>query len=86
MGSASWGPPRWSCTAPPPCSAPSRWPPSGVRTVYLLTETAAQFFLRLGFRPITRADVDSAVLRSTEFTTAYPASALVMVKPLTADT
>ncbi len=58
----------------------------GVRTVYLLTETAAQFFLRLGFRPITRADVDSAVLRSTEFTTAYPASALVMVKPLTADT
>ena len=28
----------------------------GVATVYLLTETAAGFFPKLGFRPITRAD------------------------------
>jgi amino-acid N-acetyltransferase len=50
----------------------------GVRTVYLLTETAAQFFPKFGFRPVSRAAVDTHVLGSTEFTTACPASALVM--------
>ena len=54
----------------------------GVRTVYLLTETAAQFFPKFGFRPITRSDVDQAVLGSTEFTSACPASALVMARTL----
>lgn len=53
----------------------------GVRTVYLLTESAAQFFPKFGFRPIERAAVDPAVLESPEFTTACPTSALVMVKP-----
>ena len=52
----------------------------GVRTVYLLTETAAAFFPRFGFRPIPRPEVDPAVLGSAEFTTACPASALVMVR------
>ena len=55
----------------------------GVRTVYLLTETAAQFFPKFGFQPIDRAAVDPAVLASEEFTTACPTSALIMVKPLT---
>src|SRR2546422_9496400 len=50
----------------------------GVRTVYLLTETAGRFFPKFGFRSITRADVDVAVRSSTEFTSACPASALVM--------
>jgi len=50
----------------------------GVRTVYLLTETAAQFFPKFGFRPVPRTDVDPGVLESTEFTTACPASALAM--------
>lgn len=54
----------------------------GVRTVYLLTETAARFFPKFGFQAIDRADVDRAVLRSTEFTTACPASALVMATSL----
>ena len=54
----------------------------GVRTVYLLTETAAEFFPRFGFRPIPRADVDPAVRGSAEFTTACPASALVMARTL----
>ncbi len=54
----------------------------GVRTVYLLTETAAKFFPKLGFQPITRADVEPAVLHSTEFTTACPKSALVMMLTL----
>jgi amino-acid N-acetyltransferase len=54
----------------------------GARTVYLLTETAAQFFPKFGFRPITRADVDPAVMQSQEFTTACPEGALVMRKVL----
>jgi len=54
----------------------------GVRTVYLLTETAAEFFPRFGFRPIPRPAVDPAVLGSAEFTTACPASALVMARTL----
>jgi len=54
----------------------------GVRTVYLLTETAGQFFPKFGFRVITRADVEQGVLESPEFTTACPKSALVMVKQM----
>ncbi len=51
----------------------------GVGTVYLLTDTAAAFFPRFGFRPIPRPEVNAAVLGSAEFTTACPATALVMV-------
>ena len=58
----------------------------GVRTVYLLTETAGRFFPKFGFRPIDRAAVEPAVLASQEFTTACPKSALAMVKALTPDT
>jgi len=54
----------------------------GVHTVYLLTETAAHFFPKFGFRPIPRSDVDQAVLRSPEFTAACPQSALVMARSL----
>ncbi|HTD71565.1 MAG TPA: arsenic resistance N-acetyltransferase ArsN2 [Gemmatimonadales bacterium] len=54
----------------------------GVRTVYLLTETAGRFFPKFGFTAITRAQVEPVVLASLEFTTACPKSALVMVKQL----
>jgi len=54
----------------------------GIRSVYLLTETAGQFFPKFGFHAISRAEVDYAVLASTEFTTACPKSAMVMVKQL----
>lgn len=54
----------------------------GVTWVYLLTETAANFFPRFGFQPITRAEVDPAVQRSVEFTSACPDSALAMVLEL----
>ena len=47
-------------------------------TVYLLTETAGDFFPRFGFRPTTRAAVPSAVQQSVEFREACPASAVVM--------
>lgn len=54
----------------------------GVRTAYLLTETADGFFPRFGFQKITRAEVEPAVQRSVEFTTACPASATVMMLKL----
>lgn len=50
----------------------------GVRTVWLLTETAADFFPRFGFEQATREAVPVAVRQSVEFTTACPASAAVM--------
>ncbi len=54
----------------------------GVVTVYLLTETAGEFFPKFGFRRVARADVDAAVFGSAEFTTACPQSALVMARSL----
>ncbi len=54
----------------------------GVKQIYLLTEIAGEFFPRFGFRPIGRADVPAAVQESVEFTSACPASALVMMLPL----
>jgi L-amino acid N-acyltransferase YncA len=54
----------------------------GVTTVYLLTETAGDFFPRFGFRPIDRALVDPAVQQSIEFTSACPASAQAFVATL----
>jgi amino-acid N-acetyltransferase len=51
----------------------------GVRSVYLLTTTAAQFFPRFGFRPVARDAVPDGVRRSVEFRSACPASAEAMV-------
>ncbi len=56
----------------------------GTTTVYLLTETAGDFFPRFGFRPIDRQAVDAAVRQSVEFTTACPTSALAMALELSA--
>jgi amino-acid N-acetyltransferase len=54
----------------------------GVRSVYLLTETAAEFFPRLGFQVVDRGSVPAAVQTSVEFTSACPVSALAMVATL----
>ena len=50
----------------------------GVAEVYLLTTTAAAFFPKFGFRETSRDAVPEAVKASVEFTTACPASAVVM--------
>ena len=50
----------------------------GVRHVVLLTTTAADFFHRFGFQPISRAGVPLAAQASVEFQEACPASATVM--------
>ena len=49
-----------------------------VRQVVLLTTTAADFFLRFGFRPISRAEFPRASQASMEFQEACPASATTM--------
>ncbi len=50
----------------------------GVRQVVLLTTTAADFFLRFGFRPISRAEFPLAAQASMEFQEACTASATGM--------
>lgn len=54
----------------------------GVARVFLLTETAGDFFPRFGFHPTERAAVDVAVQQSVEFISACPASAQVLVASL----
>ena len=45
----------------------------GITTVYLLTETAGDFFPRFGFHLTERTAVEPAVQQSVEFTSACPA-------------
>jgi amino-acid N-acetyltransferase len=56
---------------------------TGAPAVYLLTTTAEDFFARLGFARIARAEVPEAVRRSVEFVSACPSSAVAMRKLLT---
>jgi len=53
-----------------------------VTDVFLLTTTAERFFPRFGFEPIARDLVPPAVRTSVEFTSACPASAVVMRRRL----
>ena len=50
--------------------------------LYLLTTTAERYFPKFGFERIERADVPPGVQQSVEFTSACPASAVVMRKRL----
>lgn len=50
----------------------------GIHTMYLLTTTAEEYFLKRGFERVTRGDVPMSVQSSVEFTSACPASATVM--------
>jgi len=54
----------------------------GARTVYLLTETAAEWFPRLGYAPMARGDISGPVLGSVEFTTACSESAVALSRDL----
>ena len=55
---------------------------AGDPAVFLLTETAEGWFPRFGFVRVTREEVPVSVKASVEFTTACPASAVVMRRPL----
>jgi amino-acid N-acetyltransferase len=50
----------------------------GAREIFLLTETAARFFPRLGFAAVDRAEAPPAMRESIEFRSACPASAACM--------
>ncbi|MBI2887755.1 MAG: GNAT family N-acetyltransferase [Chloroflexi bacterium] len=50
----------------------------GIGSVYLLTETASNFFARFGFVPIPREQVAPAVQQSVEFQGACPETAQAM--------
>ena len=55
---------------------------SGLKELYLLTETASEYFAGKGFQNITRNDVPEEVKRSSEFSHSCPASAIVMKKSI----
>jgi N-acetylglutamate synthase-like GNAT family acetyltransferase len=50
------------------------------RTVYLLTDTQATFFSRLGYTPCAPEEVPDAIRASRQFASLCPADAAVMVK------
>ncbi len=53
-----------------------------LKEIYLLTETAPDYFARKGYEIIPRINVPEAVQRSSEFSYACPQSAIVMKKTL----
>ena len=54
----------------------------GIERVYLLTETAGDFFPKFGFCTVTRDEVDPAVRESQEFSSLCPDSAQAMMLDL----
>jgi len=54
----------------------------GARRIYLLTTTAAEFFGRLGYQSVPRADVPETIRATQEFASLCPASAAVLAKNL----
>jgi len=55
---------------------------AGLKSLYLLTTTAADYFARRGYRRIDRSAVPDAVQKSEEFSALCPASATCMVRQL----
>ncbi len=52
---------------------------SNLESVYLLTETAKDYFQKLGFEEISRENVPAEIKLTTEFAQTCPASATCMV-------
>lgn len=50
----------------------------GLKSVYLLTDTAGGYFPRLGFTPISRSAVPEAVRGSLQFASVCPSTATVL--------
>ena len=49
-----------------------------VKSLFLLTETAHEFFLKMGFKDIARPEVPESIKTSSEFSFVCPASAKCM--------
>lgn len=56
---------------------------SNIASIFLLTETAKDFFLKRGFKLIERNEVPDAIKASSEFTHVCPSSAVCMFYKLT---
>ena len=54
----------------------------GAATAYLLTTTAADYFLRRGYAEVARAEVPPAVAGHAQFRSLCPASARCLARPL----
>jgi len=54
----------------------------GRQAVYLLTETAGSYFQKLGFTPLSRADVPAAIAQTRQFSALCPDSASCLMMPL----
>jgi N-acetylglutamate synthase-like GNAT family acetyltransferase len=55
---------------------------AGAREAWLLTETAESFFARIGWARASRDAAPAAIAASVEFTSACPATAIAMRRPL----
>lgn len=55
---------------------------NGLKQLFLLTTTAADFFPKLGWEITERSSVPESVAASTEFASVYPSSAVCMMKKL----
>lgn len=54
----------------------------GLNSIYLLTETAKDYFDRKGYEPIVREQAPESLKRSTEFSHVCPSTAILMKKTL----
>lgn len=54
----------------------------GVASLFLLTTTARQFFLGLGYSPAARDQAPSAIKATTQFSSLCPASSAFLAKPI----
>ena len=53
---------------------------SGIDCIYLLTETAPDYFAKKGYEKISREDVPTSLKQSSEFSHVCPQSAIIMQK------
>ena len=56
----------------------------GVSALFLLTNSAAPFFEKLGFRRVDRSEAPAAIASTAQFTSLCPASAVLMRRKLVA--
>jgi len=57
----------------------------GVETLYLLTTTAAQFFVRRGYEAVPRSEAPAAIAATAQFSDLCPTSSTFMRKVLAAN-
>jgi amino-acid N-acetyltransferase len=53
-----------------------------LKSIYLLTETAAEYFSKKGYSKVAREQVPDAIRQSSQFSSVCPATAVVLKKQL----